>query len=128
MRGVERNRMRLGDREPTPLSLQLCILRSRGQQSYADKDACSNRKNCKYATLTEAKSAKPTGQSLDTLLDSVVTKESLLSAVEQPLWSSSDAAELSAPTGEGRHLNKDRIFKSTQQKQFWFSWENNLTL
>lgn len=92
------------------------------------RQRCSfQEKNCKYATLTEAKSAKPTGQSLDVLLDSVVTKESLLSAVWQPLWSSSDAAELSAPTGEGRHSHKDLISKSTQQQPL-APWENNLTL
>lgn len=65
--------------------------------------------NCKYATLTEPKSAKPIGQSLDALLECVVTKVSLLSAVEQALWDASDALKLSIPTGEGRHLSKYQI-------------------
>lgn len=51
--------------------------------------------NCKQATLTEPKSAKPTGQSLDALLDCVVAKES-------------DAVKLSIPT-DRRHLNKYQI-------------------
>lgn len=62
--------------------------------------------NCKSTTLTEPKSAKPTGQSVGALLECVVTKDSLLSAEEQMFWSSSDALKLSLPTGKGKHLNK----------------------
>lgn len=65
--------------------------------------------NCKLSKLTEPKSAKPTGESLDVLLDCVVIKESLLSAVEQTFWIGSDAVKLSTPTGEGKHLNKYQV-------------------
>lgn len=81
------NRMRPSDRELTPTSFLSCT------------------ENCKQATLTEPKSAKPTGQSLDVLLECVVTNESLLSTAEKTLgWVGSDAVKLSAPTGEGRHF------------------------
>lgn len=62
--------------------------------------------NCKRNTRTEPKSAKPTGRSLDALLECVVTKASLLSAVERMFWNGSDAVKLSIPPGEGRHSNK----------------------
>lgn len=56
--------------------------------------------NCKWTKLTEPKSAKPTGESLDVLLECVVTKESLLS-----LQIGSDAVKLNVPTRGGRHQN-----------------------
>ena len=43
---------------------------------------------------------------MDALLDCVVTKESLLTAAEQTLWSGSDALKLSIPTGEDTYSNE----------------------